>query len=72
VKPSITNAAELPAGQEFVAIKVEGETYQSVVCTAQFAFFSPEVCVCVGCTFALSGLRLLAGVLTAMRVVSYL
>ncbi|TEB37909.1 hypothetical protein FA13DRAFT_1725529 [Coprinellus micaceus] len=29
VKPSITNAAELPAGQE-------------LLCTAQFAFFSPE------------------------------
>ncbi|KAJ3531356.1 hypothetical protein NMY22_g8188 [Coprinellus aureogranulatus] len=41
-KPTTTNPADLPTGQEFTAIKVDGETYQSISCTAQYAFFSPE------------------------------
>lgn len=41
-KPSVTNPAELPPGQNFVALKVENETYQSISCTTDYAFFSPE------------------------------
>lgn len=42
-KPSITNPAELPPGQNFVPLKVENETYQCISCTTDYAFFNPEV-----------------------------
>ncbi|KAF6752208.1 hypothetical protein DFP72DRAFT_905266 [Ephemerocybe angulata] len=41
-KPAITNPAELPVGQELNPIKVDGETYQSISCMPQYAFFSFE------------------------------
>lgn len=42
--PSTTNPLELPPAQEFTPLKIDTETYHSIVASAQYAFFNPVVC----------------------------
>ncbi|KAF8161612.1 hypothetical protein B0H34DRAFT_701782 [Crassisporium funariophilum] len=42
VKPKITNAAQLPLGQEFRLLSTDGEKYHCITCMSEYANFSQE------------------------------